>query len=156
MNFALDDYGMGYSNTSSILQYPFHTIKLDKSIVWAAMKNDNARKLLHHTIAMFKDMGMDNGTLALLTSLIIIPWVIKPLWSPFVDIFRSKRWWIVTMQFIMLAAIALVAFSVRLTTFTLTLVLFIIAAFAEIPYSQASFRQFAQGGKTHYGWTMML
>ena len=38
MNFALDDYGMGYSNTSSILQYPFHTIKLDKSIVWAAMK----------------------------------------------------------------------------------------------------------------------
>lgn len=59
MNFALDDYGMGYSNTSSILQYPFHTIKLDKSIVWAAMKNDNARKLLHHTIAMFKDMGIE-------------------------------------------------------------------------------------------------
>jgi EAL domain-containing protein (putative c-di-GMP-specific phosphodiesterase class I) len=59
MNFALDDYGMGYSNTSSILQYPFHTIKLDKSIVWAAMKNEKARKLLHHTIAMFKDMGIE-------------------------------------------------------------------------------------------------
>ena len=58
INFALDDYGMGYSNTSSILQYPFHTIKLDKSIVWAAVKNENARKLLYHTIAMFRDMGI--------------------------------------------------------------------------------------------------
>ena len=59
MNFALDDYGMGYSNTSSILQYPFHTIKLDKSIVWSAVKNENARKLLQHTIAMFRDMGIE-------------------------------------------------------------------------------------------------
>ena len=59
MNFALDDYGMGYSNTSSILQYPFHTIKLDKSIVWAAVKNERAQKLLHHTIAMFRDMGIE-------------------------------------------------------------------------------------------------
>ena len=59
MNFALDDYGMGYSNTSTILQYPFHTIKLDKSIVWAAMKNEKAQKLLHHTIAMFRDMGIE-------------------------------------------------------------------------------------------------
>ena len=59
MNFALDDYGMGYSNTSSILQYPFHTIKLDKSIVWAAMENENAKKLLQHTIAMFRDMGIE-------------------------------------------------------------------------------------------------
>ena len=59
MNFALDDYGMGYSNTSSILQYPFHTIKLDKSIVWSAVKNEKARKLLQHTIAMFRDMGIE-------------------------------------------------------------------------------------------------
>ncbi len=59
INFALDDYGTGYSNTSSILEYPFRTIKLDKSIVWAAMKNDKAGKLLQHTIAMFKDMGIE-------------------------------------------------------------------------------------------------
>ena len=58
MSFALDDYGMGYSNTTSILKYPFHTIKLDKSIVWAAMKDEKARKLLQHTIAMFRDMGI--------------------------------------------------------------------------------------------------
>ncbi|MBR0290915.1 MAG: MFS transporter, partial [Bacteroidales bacterium] len=77
------------------------------------------------SLIMFKDMGMDNGTLALLTSLISLPWVVKPLWSPFVDIFRSKRWWIVTMQLIMLVAIGLIAATVRMSTFTLTLILFI-------------------------------
>ena len=90
------------------------------------------------SLIMFKDMGMDNGTLALLTSLISIPWVIKPLWSPFVDIFRSKRWWIVTMQFVMLAAIGLVAFTARLSTFTLTLILFILAAFASATHDIAA------------------
>ena len=87
---------------------------------------------------MFKDMGMDNGTLALLTSLISLPWVVKPLWSPFVDIFRSKRWWILTMQVLMLAAIGLIAASVRLTTFTLTLILFIVAAFASATHDIAA------------------
>ena len=101
------------------------------------------------SLIMFKDMGMDNGTLALLTSLISIPWVIKPLWSPFVDIFRSKRWWIVTMQFVMLTAIGLVAFSARLSTFTLTLILFIIAAFASATHDIAAdgFYMIALDGK---------
>ena len=101
------------------------------------------------SLIMFKDMGMDNGTLALLTSLISIPWVIKPLWSPFVDIFRSKRWWIVTMQLVMLAAIGLVAFSARLSTFTLTLILFIIAAFASATHDIAAdgFYMIALDGK---------
>ena len=58
MSFALDDYGMGYSNTTSILKYPFHTIKLDKSIVWAAMKDEKARKFLQHTVSMFQDIGI--------------------------------------------------------------------------------------------------
>ena len=87
---------------------------------------------------MFKDMGMDNGTLALLTSLISIPWVIKPLWSPFVDIFRSKRWWILTMQIVMLAAIALIAASVQMSTFSVTLILFVVAAFASATHDIAA------------------
>lgn len=78
---------------------------------------------------MFKDMGMDNGTLALITSLIGLPWVVKPLWSPFVDILRSKRWWIVAMQALMAVAVGLIA--ARVTVFTITLVLFVIAAFAS-------------------------
>lgn len=59
MSFALDDYGMGYSNTTSILKYPFHTIKLDKSIVWAAMTDEKAKKFLQHTISMFRDIGIE-------------------------------------------------------------------------------------------------
>lgn len=90
------------------------------------------------SLIMFKDMGMDNGTLALLTSLISLPWVVKPLWSPFVDIFRSKRWWIVTMQVLMLAAIGLIAATVRMSTFTLTLILFIVAAFASATHDIAA------------------
>jgi len=81
------------------------------------------------SVVMFKDMGMDNGTLALVTSLIGLPWIVKPIWSPFVDILRSKRWWIVAMQALMALAVALVA--VRVTAFTLTLIFFIIAAFAS-------------------------
>jgi len=90
------------------------------------------------SLVMFKDMGMDNGTLALLTSLISIPWVVKPLWSPFVDLVRSKRWWILVMQFVMFAAIGLVAATVRLSTFTLTLILFIVAAFASATHDIAA------------------
>ena len=90
------------------------------------------------SLVMFKDLGMDNGTLALLTSLISLPWVVKPLWSPIVDLFRSKRWWIVTMQFCMLAAIGLIAATVRMSTFVLTLILFIVAAFASATHDIAA------------------
>lgn len=95
-------------------------------------------------LVMFKDMGMDNGTLALLTSLISLPWTVKPLWSPFVDIIRSKRWWITVMQLLMAVTVALIAIllphpsaeqiaagSVPVGTFTVTLILFVIAAFAS-------------------------
>lgn len=95
-------------------------------------------------LVMFKDMGMDNGSLALLTSLISLPWTLKPLWSPFVDIIRSKRWWITVMQFLMAAAVALIAVllprpsaeqiaagAVPVSTFTVTLILFVVAAFAS-------------------------
>lgn len=58
VNFALDDYGTGFSNTSSILKYPFHAVKLDKSIVWDSMKNTKSKKLISHTISMFKDMDI--------------------------------------------------------------------------------------------------
>ncbi len=84
------------------------------------------------SILIFKDLGMDNGRVALLTSLIGLPWLLKPLWSPFVDIFRSKRWWIVVMQLLMAVSVALVALSLpRGSTFTLALIFFVIAGFAS-------------------------
>ena len=47
----------------------------------------------------------------LYTSLLYLPWVIKPLWSPFVDVLKTKRWWIVTMQILMAAAFFLLALT---------------------------------------------
>ena len=60
------------------------------------------------SVIMFKNMGMSNGDVAMYTGLLYLPWVIKPLWSPFVDIIRTKRWWVVAMQTVMSAAFALV------------------------------------------------
>ena len=84
------------------------------------------------SVIILKDLGMDNGRLALLTSLIGLPWLVKPLWSPFVDIFKSKRWWIVTMQALMAAAVAILALTLPASSpFTWTLILFVITGFAS-------------------------
>lgn len=56
--FALDDYGTGFSNAISLIEYPYNTIKIDKSVVWAAMENENAKKVLGHTVAMLKSLNM--------------------------------------------------------------------------------------------------
>lgn len=82
-------------------------------------------------LAVFKDMGVDNGTLGPLTTLISLPWLIKPLWSPFMDIFRSKRWWILITQFTMLAVVALIALMLPMCSMTVLLILFVIVAFAS-------------------------
>ena len=47
------------------------------------------------SVTMFTKMGVPNGAMALFTSLLYLPWAIKPLWSPFVDILKTKRWWII-------------------------------------------------------------
>ena len=103
------------------------------------------------SVIMFNNMGMSKGDMAMYTSLLYLPWVIKPLWSPFVDIIKTKRWWIVAMQIIMSAAFALVAFSLphpsadaiasggtSVSLFSLTLVLFWITAFASATHDIAA------------------
>ena len=82
-------------------------------------------------LAVFKDMGVDNGTLGPLTTLISLPWLVKPLWSPFMDIFRSKRWWILLTQFTMVAVLAVIALCLHFCTMTVLLVLFVLVAFAS-------------------------
>lgn len=56
------------------------------------------------SIMMFTDMGVPKDIMSLYTSLLYLPWVIKPLWSPFVDIIRTKRWWILATEVMMCAA----------------------------------------------------
>jgi len=82
-------------------------------------------------LAVFKDMGVSNGTLGPLTTLISLPWLIKPLWSPFMDIFRSKRWWILLTQTLMAATVALTAILLPFCSMTLLMILFTIVAFAS-------------------------
>ena len=63
------------------------------------------------SVTMFKRLGMDNASLAALTSLLYLPWVIKPLWSPLVDVVKSKRWWILAMQAAMTVCFAALSLS---------------------------------------------
>lgn len=56
VTFSLDDYGTGYSNLTNVLKYPFHIVKLDKSMVWYAMENERAMCALRHTVAMMRDL----------------------------------------------------------------------------------------------------
>ena len=58
------------------------------------------------SVLMLAKMGVPNGKMALFTSLLYLPWMIKPIWSPFIDILKTKRWWIISMQIIMSAAFA--------------------------------------------------
>jgi len=99
------------------------------------------------SVVMFKNMGMPNGILALYTSLLYLPWVIKPLWSPFVDIIKSKRWWIIAMQILMSAAMFLLPFLLPQATgeaiastplFYVTLSLFWVTAFASATHDIAA------------------
>ncbi len=99
---------------------------------------------------MFNNMGVPKGEMSLFTSLLYLPWVIKPLWSPFVDIIKTKRWWIMAMQIIMSIAFAVTAFSLphpsaesvaggtSISIFSLTLVLFWITAFASATHDIAA------------------
>lgn len=62
-------------------------------------------------VIMYKRFGLSNTDIALYTSWLYLPWVIKPFWSPFVDILKTKRWWIVIMQLFIGAGLAGVAFT---------------------------------------------
>ena len=62
-------------------------------------------------VIMYKRFGLSNTDIALYTSWLYLPWVIKPFWSPFVDILKTKRWWIITMQLLIGAGLAGVAFT---------------------------------------------
>ena len=91
------------------------------------------------SVVMYKRLGISNTDIALYTSGLYLPWVIKPLWSPFVDITRTKRFWVVTMQFLVSLGLAMAAFSVRgAAFFGLSLFLFWIMAFASATHDIAA------------------
>lgn len=69
------------------------------------------------SVIMYKRMGISNSDIALYTSLLYLPWVIKPFWSPFVDLLKTKRWWITTMQILIGLGFLGIAFTIPLPFF---------------------------------------
>jgi PAT family beta-lactamase induction signal transducer AmpG len=91
------------------------------------------------SVPMYKKLGVSNADLAFYTSWLYLPWVIKPLWSPFVDRYRTKRWWIVTLQFFIGAGLAGVALTVPGPDFfRWTLAVFWLLAFSAATHDIAS------------------
>lgn len=84
------------------------------------------------SVIMYKRLGISNADIALYTSWLYLPWVIKPLWSPIVDIFRTKRFWITAMQLLIGAGMAGVAFTIPMPDFfQFTLAFFWLIAFSS-------------------------
>ncbi|HDS05979.1 MAG TPA: MFS transporter, partial [Deltaproteobacteria bacterium] len=69
------------------------------------------------SVVLYKNLGLSNTQIALYTSWLYLPWVIKPLWSPFVDLFRTKRFWIVAMQLAIGGSFACVALTLPANDF---------------------------------------
>ena len=84
------------------------------------------------SVIMYKQLGLSNADAALYTGWLYLPWVIKPLWSPFVDLVRTKRWWVLTTQFILGAGLAGIAFIIPTSHFLQwTLAIFWLLAFSS-------------------------
>lgn len=50
------------------------------------------------SVVMYMQLGLTDAEVGLYTGWLALPWVIKPLWSPFIDLLKTKRWWVLTMQ----------------------------------------------------------
>jgi PAT family beta-lactamase induction signal transducer AmpG len=91
------------------------------------------------SVIMYKRLGISNTDIALYTGWLYLPWVIKPLWSPFVDIIKTKRWWTLTMQWLIAFALAGIAFTIPTPLFfQLTLAIFWIVGFTSATHDIAA------------------
>ncbi|WP_354634951.1 MFS transporter [Planktothricoides raciborskii] len=91
------------------------------------------------SVIMYKKMGIDNTQIALWTSLLYLPWVIKMLWGPFVDIYSTKRNWVIYTQVAMMVCLGSAAFSLQLSNFFfISLGIFTIGAFISATHDIAT------------------
>ena len=91
------------------------------------------------SVVMYKRLDISNTDIALYTSWLYLPWVIKPLWSPLVEILGTKRFWIVTMQLIIGGGLAGVALTIPASNFfQLTLAFFWLLAFSSATHDIAA------------------
>lgn len=84
------------------------------------------------SVLMYKNLGISNEDIGMYTSLLYLPWVIKPLWSPFIDLHATKRKWFLAMQLVISIAFLIVGLTIPMQHFfVLSLALFWVGAFAS-------------------------
>jgi PAT family beta-lactamase induction signal transducer AmpG len=90
-------------------------------------------------VVMYMQLGMSDTDIALYTSWLGLPWVIKPFWSPFVDLYKTKRWWVLAMQALLGSSLAGVAFTLN-ASFWLqgTMCFFFLMAFSSATHDIAA------------------
>ena len=90
-------------------------------------------------VVMYMQLGMTDTDIALYTSWLGLPWVIKPFWSPFVDLYRTKRWWVLAMQILLGSSLAGVAFTLNAAFwFQGTMFFFFLMAFSSATHDIAA------------------
>lgn len=83
------------------------------------------------TVLMFKGLGVEDKLITFWTSLILLPWTLKPLWSPFLELFKTKKFIVVLTQLVTGVTFGLVAFSLNLPHFfSVAIALLAIIAFS--------------------------
>lgn len=97
------------------------------------------------SVILYKRLGLSNAEIAYYTSWLYLPWVIKPLWSPFIDLIRTKRFWIVSMQAVVTLGLAGIAFTIPTTQF----LQFSLACFWLLAFSSATHDIAADGFYLH-------
>lgn len=91
------------------------------------------------SVIMYKKLNISNTEIAFYTSWLYLPWVIKPFWSPFVDLLKTKRWWIISMQLLIGGGLAGVAFFIPMSFFfQATLAVFWLLAFSSATHDIAA------------------
>jgi len=91
------------------------------------------------SVVLYKRLGISNTDIAFYTSWLYLPWVIKPLWSPFVELFRTKRYWILLMQLLVGATLACIGFTIPAARFfQYTLAFFWLMAFGSATHDTAA------------------
>ncbi len=103
------------------------------------------------SVMLFTRLGVPNSAMALFTGMLYLPWVIKPIWSPFVDVIRTKRWWIIAMQILLSVAFVGLTLSIPhpdagliatgstpVSLFAVMLCLFWLTAFASATHDVAA------------------
>lgn len=102
------------------------------------------------SVIMYKRLEISNTEIALYTSWLYLPWVLKPLWSPIVDVLKTKRYWIVTMQLVVGAALAGIAFTLPASNFfQYTIAFFWLLAFSSATHDIAADGFYMLGLSTH-------